>query len=252
MTTSRSSPTAAIRFERVGKKFFSARARGLLLDRMRRALTRAGQSEPPAFSLRDLTFDVADGESLAVVGRNASGKTTLLSLIAGLCLPDSGKISVAGHVVPVMELGSGFHPDLTGRENIVVNAALLGARRRDALRQAAEIGEFAGLREFLAEPLRTYSAGMVLRLAFAVAMHADPEILIVDEVLAVGDLGFQERCLQSVTANTREDARELLELAAAIPIRTRIQTYPLEAANEALIDLKRDRVRGSAVLEVAH
>jgi ABC-type polysaccharide/polyol phosphate transport system ATPase subunit len=132
------------------------------------------------------------------VGRNGAGKSTLLNLVAGLSKPDSGEIRVDGRVAALLDLGAGFHPDLTGRENLFVNAALLGLRRREADRRYESIVQFSGLGDFINQPLRTYSAGMVVRLAFAVAVNVDPEILIIDEVLAVGDANFQEKCFAEI------------------------------------------------------
>ncbi len=150
------------------------------------------------FALRDLSFSLQQGESLGVVGPNGAGKSTLLSLVAGLTVPDAGEISVSGHLVPLLELGSGFHPDLTGAENVRVNAAVLGFSRRGTRALLDRIVEFSGIGSFIDEPLRTYSSGMVMRLAFATSIHAEPEILLVDEVLAVGDESFQAKCKDKV------------------------------------------------------
>jgi len=149
-------------------------------------------------ALKDVSFRVAEGESLAIVGSNGAGKSTLLSLVAGLAPPDEGEVRVNGKVVAMLELGSGFHPDLTGRENLDLNASLLGFSRKSTKALSNEIVNFSGIRDFIDEPLRTYSSGMVMRLAFSVAVHVDPEILLIDEVLAVGDQAFQEKCFERV------------------------------------------------------
>ena len=136
---------------------------------------------------------------MAVLGSNGAGKSTLLSLVAGLSRPDAGSIAVNGRIAALLELGSGFHPDLTGAENITLNASLLGLSRRRTAELFDEIVEFAGIgEEFIEEPLRTYSTGMMMRLAFSVAINMDPEVLLVDEVLAVGDSAFQEKCFAKI------------------------------------------------------
>ena len=150
------------------------------------------------YALKQVTLDLHEGDSLGVVGPNGAGKSTLLSLVAGLSWPDEGQVHVHGRVAALLELGSGFHPDLTGAENVRLNAALLGFSRRRALEKFDEIVEFSGIGEFIGEPLRTYSAGMVMRLAFSVAAAVDPDILLIDEVLAVGDPAFQHKCIRKI------------------------------------------------------
>ncbi len=150
------------------------------------------------YALRQVTLNLHEGDSLAVMGPNGAGKSTLLSLIAGLSSPEEGQIDVRGRVAALLELGSGFHPDLTGAENVRLNAALLGFSRRRAREKFDQIVDFSGVGEFIDEPLRTYSAGMVMRLAFSVATAVDPDILLIDEVLAVGDPEFQAKCVRKI------------------------------------------------------
>ena len=150
------------------------------------------------YALKNVAFRLEDGESLAVVGPNGAGKSTLLSVIAGLSSPEEGSVMVRGRIAALLELGSGFHNDLTGAENVRLNAALLGLSRRKARERFAEIVEFSGIEEFIDEPLRTYSAGMVMRLAFSVAMNVEPEVLLIDEVLAVGDQAFRLKCTEKI------------------------------------------------------
>jgi lipopolysaccharide transport system ATP-binding protein len=152
----------------------------------------------PFYALKDVSFRMEPGESLAVVGANGAGKSTLLSMVAGLVPPDRGAIDVNGRVAALLELGSGFHPDLTGTENVHLNAALLGVSRNRLDEILPDIVDFAELSDFMAEPLRTYSTGMVLRLAFSVALKVDPDILLIDEVLAVGDQAFQKKCFEKI------------------------------------------------------
>jgi ABC-type polysaccharide/polyol phosphate transport system ATPase subunit len=158
----------------------------------------AQNREQKFFALRNVSFRVEDGESLAVVGRNGAGKSTLLSLIAGLADPVEGRIVVNGRVAALHELGAGFHPDLTGVENLRLNASLLGLSRKRTEEVFQDILTFAGIGDFIDEPIRTYSMGMTMRLAFAIAIHVDPDILIIDEVLAVGDQAFQEKCQERI------------------------------------------------------
>ncbi len=162
----------------------------------------AGKQEP-FYALRNLSFRVEAGECLGIVGRNGAGKSTLLSLAAGLVDPNPGQVIRNGRVGALLELGSGFHPDLTGAENIIMNASLLGLTRRRTFELFDRIVEFSGIREFISEPLRTYSSGMVMRLGFSIAIQADPDILLLDEVLAVGDASFQEKCRDALTSFRR-------------------------------------------------
>jgi len=150
------------------------------------------------YALRDVSLQVADGESVALIGANGAGKSTLLSLIAGLTMPDQGRVTTDGRIATLLQLGSGFQPELTGAENFYLNAALLGFSEVEAKARFEEIVEFAEVAEFIDQPERTYSNGMILRLAFSIAAHAQPKILIVDEVLGVGDAQFQEKSAKKV------------------------------------------------------
>ncbi len=187
---------ASIVFRDVTKSFVRAGRQMLLrslLGQMRDA-----RKHDRLVALQNVSFELRDGESVAIVGRNGAGKSTLLNLIAGLSKPDSGGIQVEGRIAALLDLGAGFHPDLTGRENLFVNAALLGLRRKDAEQRYESIVEFSGLGDFIDQPLRTYSSGMYVRLGFAVAVNVDPDIFIIDEVLAVGDVNFQEKCFAKI------------------------------------------------------
>lgn len=157
-----------------------------------------GAGAQPFWALQDVSFEVSSGESLGIIGANGAGKSTLLRLICGLGRPTTGEVDVRGRVAALLELGAGFHPYLTGRENLYVGAILGGLRRREATQLFDTIVEFAELREFIDQPLRTYSLGMQMRLAFAVAIHVDPSVIIVDEGLSVGDAHFQRKCLERI------------------------------------------------------
>ncbi len=185
-----------IEFESVTKTFRSGTAAKLIFGHIKDRLS--GADRTAFHALRNVSFRVDRGESLAVIGRNGAGKSTLLSLVAGLCDPNEGRVEINGKVAALLELGSGFHPDLTGVENLWMNAALLGLTRKRAREVFDSIVDFAGIGEFIQQPLRTYSSGMVMRLAFAVAVHVDPDILIIDEVLAVGDAAFSAKCFDKI------------------------------------------------------
>lgn len=171
-------------------------ARASIRDLLVRGWRQAG---PEGFwALRDVTFSVPKGASIGVVGPNGSGKSSLLGLIAGTITPTTGTVRTRGTLSSLLELGAGFHPDLTGRENVFLNAAVLGIPREDIARRMDHIIEFAGLRDFIDMPVKNYSSGMYVRLGFAVAVETDPDILLVDEVLAVGDLAFQMKCFDRI------------------------------------------------------
>jgi ABC-2 type transport system ATP-binding protein len=144
----------------------------------------------------DVTFDVREGEVFGIIGQNGSGKSTLLKCMAGILQPNSGRVQVFRRMGALLELGAGFHPELSGRENVYLNAAILGMGRKEITLRFDEIVEFSGLHTFIDQPAKTYSSGMYVRLAFAVAINVDPQLLIVDEILAVGDVSFQRRCLE--------------------------------------------------------
>ncbi len=158
---------------------------------------RRAQDQPQIlWALRDVSFQVHPGELLGIIGPNGAGKTTILKILSQITRPSSGRIAVNGRLSALIELGAGFHPDLTGRENIYLNGAILGSGRKEIDRKFDSIVEFSGLERFLDTPVKRYSSGMYARLGFAIAIHVEPDILLVDEVLAVGDQVFQARCLQ--------------------------------------------------------
>lgn len=148
--------------------------------------------------LKGVTFDVAKGECVAVVGRNGAGKSTLLSLMARVYKPTSGTVEIRGRVAPLLELGAGFHPDLTGEENVFFNGVVLGLTRKQVAERMPAIVAFAELGQHIDAPVRTYSSGMLARLGFAVAVHVDADVLLVDEVLAVGDYEFEQKCYRRI------------------------------------------------------
>src|SRR5947199_1449780 len=167
--------------------------------RLKDAIVARGRSQPTdVVALKDISFRVEPGGSIGLVGRNGSGKTTLLRLISGIIKPSSGRVDVAGRVGSLLELGAGFHPDLTGRENVFLNGSIHGLKRAYVREQLDEIVAFAGLEEFIDLPVRTYSSGMYMRLGFAIAAHIDADVLLLDEVFAVGDEQFQRKCFGKI------------------------------------------------------
>ncbi|CUU05918.1 MAG: ABC transporter ATP-binding protein [Fimbriimonadales bacterium] len=160
-------------------------------------------------ALKEVSFTIHQGETVGVIGRNGSGKSTLLGIIARVYRPTSGSITVNGRVAPLLELGAGFHPDLTGLENIYFNGVILGLTRRQVAERLPEIIAFAELEDYIDAPIRTYSSGMLMRLGFAIAAHVDADILLVDEVLAVGDAHFQQKCYRKIR-EFQEQGRTIL------------------------------------------
>ncbi|MEK7458187.1 MAG: ABC transporter ATP-binding protein [Patescibacteria group bacterium] len=150
------------------------------------------------WALKDVSFEVKKGETIGIIGPNGSGKSTLLKLIAGVSAPTQGTIEVSGRIAPLIELGAGFHPELSGRENVYLNGVILGMTRKEVTARFQTIVDFADLWDFIDQPIKHYSSGMYLRLGFAIAVHTDPEILLIDEILAVGDVQFQKKCLDRV------------------------------------------------------
>ena len=186
----------AVEFDRVSKSYCIYEAPG---DRLRELAFFGKRSLHREFqALRDLSFSVRRGEVFCIIGENGSGKSTSLQLIAGILQPTSGDVRVNGRVAALLELGAGFNPEFSGRDNVYLNASILGLTRREIDRRYPLIQEFAEIGEFIDQPVKTYSSGMAMRLAFAVAINVDPEVLLVDEALAVGDTYFRHRCMRKV------------------------------------------------------
>src|SRR6266851_4333534 len=195
-----------LRVESVSKKF----VRGEIHDSLRDLIpalaarltgrARATSADRDFWALRDVSFELSRGDAFGIIGANGAGKSTMLKLITGIMKPTAGRIHVNGRLSALIEVGAGFHPDLTGRENIYLNGMILGMKRVEIDRKFDAIVEFSGLAEFIDTPVKRYSSGMFTRLGFSVAAHVDPDILIVDEVLSVGDFVFQRKCVERMNA----------------------------------------------------
>jgi ABC-type polysaccharide/polyol phosphate transport system ATPase subunit len=185
----------AVRFDSVSKRYRLREA-----DTLKEFLPAVFRRElkDPFYALRDLSFTIDRGDTVGIIGSNGSGKSTILKIIAGVTRPSEGIVQIKGRVAPLIELGAGFHVDLTGRENINLNGCILGMSNRQIRDRINSIVEFAELRDFMDTPVKHYSSGMYLRLAFSVAVHCEPDLLLIDEALAVGDEAFRVKCLQRV------------------------------------------------------
>ena len=192
---------AAIEVQGLGKRFRRYRANrpATLQEAVVRGL-RGVRPEKAFWALQDISFRALPGQMVGVIGPNGAGKSTLLRLVGDVIKPDAGKVAVHGRIGALIDLGAGFHPDLTGRENVFINGIISGLTRREVAGQFDSIVAFAELEDFIDNPIRTYSTGMQMRLAFSVAVHSDPQVLLIDEVLAVGDMAFQVKCLDRIAA----------------------------------------------------
>jgi lipopolysaccharide transport system ATP-binding protein len=189
---------ARLRFENVVQRFRIIRERPDTIREVFARVFRHSSHYHDFEALKGVSFEIFDGEMVGIVGRNGSGKSTTLKIIAGVYRPTSGEVKVSGKVAALIELGAGFHPDLTGRENIVLNGLMIGLSKREIRAREERILDFAELGEFIDSPIKQYSSGMILRLGFSIAMEVDPDILLVDEILAVGDAAFQQKCLARI------------------------------------------------------
>ena len=201
-------------YRRYGHKKQFATLKSALL---RGSLIRDLKPDETFTAVRDVSFTVPAGRTLGVIGRNGSGKSTMLKLVAGITKPTTGSVTVNGRISALIELGAGFHPEISGRENVFINGIMLGLSKREVARRFDEIVEFAELKDFIDAPVKTYSSGMYMRLGFAVAIHVDPDVLLVDEVLAVGDEGFTHKCLDKF-AEFKRRGKTILLVTHALPM----------------------------------
>ena len=227
----------AIRVEGLGKKysvpvdrhlarrFQTPSFREMLTEQTRRIFLRNGNRQGSAeelWALKDVSFEVSHGEILGVIGRNGAGKTTLLKILSRITEPTTGRAHISGRVASLLEVGTGFHPELSGRENIFLNGAILGMRRSEIQRKLDEIVAFAEIEKFLDTPVKHYSSGMYVRLAFAVGAHLEPDILVIDEVLAVGDAEFQKKCLGKMNEVSARQGRTVLLVSHQMNVVERV------------------------------
>jgi lipopolysaccharide transport system ATP-binding protein len=214
-------PDPIIKVEKLGKRYIISHKRDgnytalrdIITHRTRSLLRKNKIQEPTReefWALKDVSFQVEPGEVIGVIGRNGAGKSTLLKLLSRITEPTHGRIEISGRVASLLEVGTGFHPELTGRENVFLNGAILGMSRAEIKKKFDEIVDFSGVEKFLDTPVKRYSSGMYVRLAFSVAAHLEPEILVIDEVLAVGDAEFQKKCLGKMNRVSKEDGRTIL------------------------------------------
>jgi len=239
----------AIRLERLGKQYRLGEARGAftygsLRDtvaqaastswRRLRGAAPARREVPTLWALRDVSFTVAPGEVVGIIGRNGAGKSTLLKILSRITRPTVGTAEFHGRLGSLLEVGTGFHPELSGRDNIYLNGAILGMRRAEIQRKFDDIVDFSGVRAFIDTPVKRYSSGMYVRLAFAVAAHLEPDILVIDEVLAVGDAAFQKQCLGKMQEVSRT-GRTILFVSHNMPAVTRLCQRALLLADGAVV-----------------
>jgi ABC-type polysaccharide/polyol phosphate transport system ATPase subunit len=215
------SDAPVIRLEGVTQRFRVIQERPDSIRELFSKLFRHQSSYHDFEAVRNASFEVPAGQMLGIIGRNGSGKSTLLKIIAGVYRPTKGSVHVSGTIAPLIELGAGFHHELTGRENILLNGLLMGYSKREMLARQESIIEFADIGDFIDAPVKQYSSGMYMRLAFAVATEVDPQILLVDEILAVGDAGFREKCFERIR-NFRAAGKTILLVTH---IMTDVQKY---------------------------
>lgn len=216
--------TNAITISDVSKRFRIYHSRNQSLKGA--LLQRSRGSYEDFWALKDITFDIPEGKTFGLLGHNGSGKSTLLKCIAKILTPDTGSIAARGRVAAMLEVGSGFHPELSGRENIYLNGEILGMSRREIDRKFDDIVDFSGVEQFIDQPVKNYSSGMYVRLGFSVSIHVEPDILLVDEVLAVGDMEFQTRCMGKF-ADFRQEGRTVVVVSHGLE---QMRTFCDEAA----------------------
>ena len=233
-----------IRLDRVTKEYARHRhlTRGLKQSLLHLPDLIRSMNADHFFALDGVSLEVRKGEAVGVIGANGSGKSTLLALIAGVIGPQAGTVEVRGRVAPLLELGAGFHYELTGYENIVLNGVLMGLTRREVASRMEAIVAFSGLESSLNEPLRTYSSGMVARLGFSVAVHLDPDILLIDEILAVGDAHFQARCHDRLEEFRRQGTTFVIVSHVLAEIRSLCDRVVWLAGGKVMMQGKPDEV----------
>src|SRR6267378_4286011 len=227
-------------YRRYGGRHFSTLKSALL----QRSILRDLQPSETFPALKEVSFSVPKGSTYGVIGRNGSGKSTALKLVAGITKPTSGAVRVEGRISALIELGAGFHPEISGRENVFINGIMLGLTKREIQQRFDEIVDFAELREFIDAPVKTYSSGMYMRLGFAVAINVNPDVLLVDEVLAVGDEGFTHKCLDKF-AEFKRSNKTILLVTHSLNLVERFCDDPLRIAVRVSDEGGRERRTGA-------
>jgi len=205
-----------IEINQLGKKYRIRKTepylslRDAITDSVKNVFSKKTDSKKDFWALQDINLTIGAGERIGIIGRNGAGKSTLLKILSRISLPTTGHAIIRGRLSSLLEVGTGFHPELTGRENIYLNGSILGLKKAEINKQFDAIVDFSGVAPFLETPLKNYSSGMQLRLAFAVAAHLEPEVLLIDEVLAVGDMEFQKKCLGKMEEVSRQHGRTIL------------------------------------------
>ena len=219
----------------IGRELHNVARKAVDLVRGRKIVQ--GDDVEEFWAIKDVSLEIAQGEVIGIIGRNGAGKSTLLKILSRITEPTAGRVTLRGRVASLLEVGTGFHPELSGRENIYLNGAILGMRRTEIRRKFDDIVTFAQIERFLDTPVKRYSSGMYVRLAFAIAAHLEPEILIVDEVLAVGDAEFQRRCLGKMDEVSRRDGRTVLVVSHNMGVVTSLCTRALWLDEGSIRDL---------------
>jgi len=238
---------AAIHIENIGKQYRIGSAEPYLSmrERLTTGLKKRAEVEEKFWALKDVSFDVGAGDRIGVIGRNGAGKSTLLKILSRITPPTKGKIIMKGRLASLLEVGTGFHPELTGMENIYFNGSILGLRKKEIDRRRDEIIDFSGIERFINTPLKHYSSGMQLRLAFSVAAHLEPEILLIDEVLAVGDMEFQKKCMGKMEEVSRTDGRTIIFVSHNM-------SYIASLCNKAVLLDRGSLIQQGSVTEVVN
>lgn len=233
--------SAAIKVEGLGKKFeighqIQGDLRASLMGKIKKMLGKHETTKEEFWALKNVSFEIKKGDAVGIIGRNGAGKSTLLKILSRITEPTTGRFEINGRVSSLLEVGTGFHPELTGRENIYLNGTILGMKRQEIKTKFDEIIDFSGVEKFIDTPVKHFSSGMKVRLAFSVAAHLEPEILIIDEVLAVGDAEFQKKCLGKMDDVSKNDGRTILFVSHDMPAVTNLCSQAILLNNGTVQD----------------
>lgn len=232
----------ALRFEAVSKRYRIRSGDETPASGLAKRFRRSTTHRADFWALQNVSFEVEEGESLGIIGHNGAGKSTVLKLLSNITTPSRGQITINGRISALLEVGSGFHPELTGRENVYLSGSILGMRRAEITKKLESIIEFAGVRPFIDIPVKRFSSGMYVRLGFSIAAHLDPDILLLDEVLAVGDYSFQEKCKQRIAEMHRQGTTMVFISHDLNAVRSICQRVVLLQRGEAVAEGSPDEV----------